>query len=132
MSRGPDAYRHGDFVIVPARIANLLRRHANLTDLRLRAKAFDPEFYDVLTALHRSALEWLGSEIGPDSAAHPEPATPLKEWYSSREAAGILRVGDRAVRKALELGRLEGQLIDGRWRIGREAIVNYQHALRKR
>jgi excisionase family DNA binding protein len=47
-------------------------------------------------------------------------------WVSVTDAADLLNIGDRAVRLACQQGRLDGELVSGRWRIRRQAIDDFK------
>jgi excisionase family DNA binding protein len=128
--RTPAHYLHGDVVIVPARIANLLRRHAGLDDLRIRARGADGEFYCVLTALHIASLQWRDSAIGTTEAPKAElgPDSNKRQWMTTGQAAAVIGVTDRAIRKAIATGHLEASNVDGRWRISVEDLAHYKAA----
>lgn len=118
----------GPAVVVPARIAAILERHADLSGLRVRTRGVDPEATAVLEALHVAALQWRGSATGTEEAAEAEPATDSKRWLSTGEAADLVGVTARAIRKAIDEGRLEAVKVGGRKRISREDLEHYRAA----
>lgn len=59
------------------------------------------------------------AEVPPGSARNPEP---LMDVRSAAEAAGV---SDRAIRKALTSGRLEGVNLDGRWYVQGASLDAY-------
>jgi excisionase family DNA binding protein len=125
----PDAYLHGDVVIVPVRIAHMLANRGNLEDLRIFARGVDPELYNVLAALHRGALQWRTSATGSDDAVKPEVDRDLK-WLSTTEAAELLNMTDRGIRDAITKGRLKATTVAGRHRISRTDFEHYRAARR--
>lgn len=116
---------HGPAVVVPARVAAVLERYADLTGLRVRTRGVDPEVTHVLEALRYAALTWRSSAIGTAEAVRPEPAAS-SDWLSTREAADLLRVTPRAVRKSIALGKLPSQRVGNRHRISREDLEHYR------
>ncbi|WP_461712334.1 helix-turn-helix domain-containing protein [Streptomyces sp. DSM 41013] len=59
------------------------------------------------------------------AAAHAkrlEDATAVPEWLTTSEAARILRVGVRTVRKHLAAGTLPGRDFGGVWRVHRSGV----------
>jgi excisionase family DNA binding protein len=130
-AKPPEAYLHGDgpsaIVIVPVRVAAWLASRTRLSEVRISARGTDPEVYAVLAALHRGALEWRTSITGSKAPPQREVATPSK-WMSTTQAAGQLGITGRAVRLAIQEGRLPATQVDGRWRITREDTEHYRAA----
>jgi excisionase family DNA binding protein len=129
--RPPEAYIHGvaaPIVILPARVAAWLERHAGLNDLRVRARGADPEVDSVLQALHRASLHWRTTVTGSNQAPAPEAPTELNQWLSTTQAADRLGITDRAVRLAIAEHRLPATSLNGRWRITREDIAHFKAA----
>lgn len=130
--RSPAAYVHGDgrVVVVPARVAAWLERHAGLRALRTAHRGADPEVDGVLVALGVAAATWrqqtLGSVRGIDLAANAEPvaSSPL----TTAEAGQLLGIGSRAIRKAIAEGRLQAERHGDTWRISREEVEHYRAA----
>ncbi|WP_157417546.1 helix-turn-helix domain-containing protein [Nocardioides sp. Iso805N] len=118
----------GPAVLVPARIAAILERHADLTALRVRTRGVDPEASAVLEALRVAAMTWRGSATGTEGAPKPEPAQDSNQWLSTGEAADLAGVTSRAIRKAIEGGRLQATEIGGRYRISREDLEQFKAA----
>ncbi|MCX5211473.1 helix-turn-helix domain-containing protein [Kitasatospora sp. NBC_00240] len=113
----------GPIVVVPARIAAWLERHAGLDQLRVAQRAGDPEVYDTLLSLHLAALAWRATATGTPVRQEPAPA-PL--WLGTTAAAGQLGLAPRTVRLACETGTLPARRIDGRWRIALEDLKHYR------
>lgn len=127
--RPPESYIHGvaaPIVILPARVAAWLERHAGLNDLRIRNRGIDPEVDSVLQALHRASLHWRTTVAGSNQAREPEVATQSN--YSTTEAAERLGITDRAVRLAIAEQRLAATDDNGRWRITPEDIAHFKAA----
>lgn len=128
--RPPAAYVHGDgsVVVVPARVAAWLQRHAGLRSLRTECRGVDREVDAVLVALAVAAAAWSGQFNGSGSgtvhAGQPEPA-PVST-LTTAQAATLLGCTDRAVRKAIAAGRLHAVDDGGRWRIAREDLEHYR------
>lgn len=128
--RPPESYIHGvaaPIVILPARVAAWLERHAGLNDLRIRSRGADPEVDSVLQALHRASLYWRTSATGSSHAPEPEVVAQSKYW-STGEAAERLGITDRAVRLAIAEKRLPATSLNGRWRITPEDIAHFKAA----
>ena len=126
-AKAPTAYLHGNdgpVVIVSAHVAAFLKRRANLDTLRTNARDMgDLETYWVLNSLHQAALSY--DTLPPLSA--PSAVRDRDKSMSSTQAATALGITARGVRDALEKGRLDGQRIDGRWRISRAAVRRYSN-----
>lgn len=126
--RPPSAYLHGGpipITVVPARVAAWLERNAGLNQLRIESRGNDPEVDNVLVALHTSALTWRTSVVGSDQASEAEE---LPRWITVQEAAYRLYVTDRAVRLAIQEGRLKATRQHNRWLIATEDFIHYQNA----
>lgn len=113
--------------IVPARIAALIYRTTDLARVRTELRGNDAEADAALMALHIAALKWRGSATGTEQAPTAEPAAS-SPWLSTSEAADMLNVTPRAVRKAITAGKLNAQQLDGRHRINREDLEHYRAA----
>jgi len=112
-------------VYVSARVCAYLNRYANLEAFRLGHRGTDPEVDNTLVAFRMAELHWRGTATGTRTAAEPELAR-TSEWLSTTQAEVHLRIGARAIRKALTEGRLQGEQVAGRWRVSREAIAHYK------
>lgn len=117
----------GPAVVLNARACAWLERYARLSDLRVRVRGTDPEISRQLEEIRYAAMAWRGSATGTKEAAKPEPATQL-EWLSTGQAADLLGIGDRAVRKAIAETRLNATEVAGRYRISREDVEHYRAA----
>lgn len=118
----------GPAVLVPARIAALLEAKANLSALRVRTRGVDPEATDVLEALHVAAMSWRGSACGTEVAAEAEPAALSESWVTTGEAADLVGISSRAIRKAIAEQRLPATEDGGRHRISREDVEHFRAA----
>jgi excisionase family DNA binding protein len=104
-------------------VAAFLKRRANLDALRTNARDMgDLEAYWVLNSLQQAALSYDPAPAIRVQSASQESDTTL----STSQAATVLGITTRGVRDACEKGRLDGHLIDGRWRITRKAIDRYE------
>ncbi|MFC6154047.1 helix-turn-helix domain-containing protein [Nocardioides yefusunii] len=140
---------HGQGTVLPglrsptAEAAQVIRPH--LMDGRVVAIIDGPELQHLaaLAARTDSALQWRGQGALPwardlehaagmaksvgASVPLPEPRadrTPLAEqpWSSTAEAARLLGISERAVRKRITTGSLRGSKVAGRW------LVNLIHS----
>jgi excisionase family DNA binding protein len=118
----------GPAVVLSARTAAWLERHAGLTSLRVRVRGTDPAISRELEEVRRAGMLWCASATGSPVAPEPELAAPSKQWLSTGQVAELLNVTDRAVRLACASGRLEAVQVAGRYRITREAIAHYRAA----
>jgi excisionase family DNA binding protein len=119
---------HG-IVIVPGRVAAILERFARLDAFRKEIRGRDSELDAVLIDFHAAAVAWRSTEVGTTEA--PKPELP-RVWASTSEAATVLRIGDRAIRKAIAEGRLPADRVDGRWRIAREDLAHFRARQKER
>jgi len=124
--RPPEHLVHGlegPVVIVSGRVAAWLNRHAGLNEYRIDHRGEDPDVDSTLNALRIAELKWREAVTGTKEAAPPEPQ---REWMSTTQAATQTRIGERAIRKAIDAGRLKAISVNGRWRIRREDLAHYQ------
>ncbi|WP_420835150.1 helix-turn-helix domain-containing protein [Williamsia herbipolensis] len=91
----------------------------------------DVELTNVLTALHLASLDWRSAATGivKPSTAELEPRS---EWIGTRQAADLLGISDRAVRKAIVEKRLAATSIGQGYRVRREDVEHYRSARRSR
>ncbi len=112
--------------IVTGRAAAVLERQLDLAGLRVRTRGVDPEVSDVLEAIREAAEAWRGSAVGTTEAPEPEPPRTLSTWVTAAEAADLLGISSRAVRKAIAEGRLEAEQVGDRWRVAREDVEQFR------
>ncbi len=126
--RPPTAYVHGiggSVVVVPGRVAAWLERHADLRRLRTDARGADAEVDAVLVALATCAFAWRASATGTAIPAQAEPVA-LSSWLSTSQAAGLVGVTPRAIRKAIADDRLSATEVNGSYRISREDVEHFR------
>lgn len=111
--------------LVPGRVAALIYRQVDLGHLRAELRGTDAEAAAVLMALHMAALAWRGSATGTEQ---PSAAEPAASWLSTKEAAEMLNVTPRAIRKAIDAQRLPAERIGRSWRVSREDVEHYRAA----
>lgn len=112
-------------VFVNQRMAHVLDRITNFTEIRSRNRGRDPEFDETLIALRYAALSWEGSVNRTPSREFTEP---LANWCTPDQIASQLGITPSAIRKAIRAGTLRGQKHEGRWRISRADYENYRRA----
>lgn len=114
----------GPVAILPARVCALLERHADLDNFRIKNRGVDAQVDHALIALHSAAATWRRSRTGTAHPPAPEPAR--SSWVTTTQAADALRVTSRAIRKAIQEGRLDATRVDDRWRITREDLEHFR------
>lgn len=76
-------------------------------------------------AIRQLAGSWLGSAVGTSEV--PELDAPIValqyEWWTTKEAAKALDIGDRGVTKAIAAGRLKGRKVGGAWQVAGWSVV---------
>ncbi|MGI8761311.1 MAG: helix-turn-helix domain-containing protein [Jatrophihabitantaceae bacterium] len=106
---------------------------------RAALRGADPAVDSVLIAVRAAAMYWRdsgsgsGSVDGPTLADHPAPATALDSGaplLDAAEAAAVVGITDRGVRRAIAAGRLPARQAAGRWLIA-EADANRYRDRRK-
>lgn len=82
-------------------------------------------------AIRRLAAQWLGSANGTAELPTLDDASPdiHPDEQTTKEAAMVLDISDRGVRKACEAGRLKGRKVGGTWRV---AVVSVTAELERR
>ena len=136
----PGGYKFGSagqaVVVVPARICAWLARRTNLSEVRVRVRGVDPEVYAVLHDMHRAALEWAASHDEPASAPKGSRAgkfaevAPPSKWVGTAQAASVLQITPRAVRLAIEEGRLPAKREGRTWKVRRTDLEHFRSARR--
>lgn len=129
MAKQPDAYIHAGLVIIPGRIAALLERAARLDELRTKARGRDPEFDNVMLALHQAAIEWRTSTYGSTRDTDGEEER-TSTWVGTSSAANQLGISRRAIQQAIDEQRLPAQMIENRWQIDRTDLAQYKASRR--
>ena len=109
-------------VVVPARVAAYLNRHAGLSLLR-RDSSGDPEVDNLLLAFRLAELEWQSSATGTTHAEPPELDRSL-QWMSTEQVAGLLGMTGRGIRKAISEGRLKALKVGDHYRI---SATDFEH-----
>ncbi len=49
----------------------------------------------------------------------------MKDFYTPKDVAGILNTHEKTVRKYLRDGVIEGQKLDGNWKISKDVLMSY-------
>ena len=107
-------------VIVTPRIARWLDSKTGMTaDRRILLRTTDPEAYVVLTALYLASI---GSANGTKTTAAQRDRQDYTQWVSTKEAATMLNVTDRCIRKWCINGRVRAKQVGGRWLINPNSL----------
>ncbi|MFE2868771.1 helix-turn-helix domain-containing protein [Embleya sp. NPDC059259] len=110
----------GPCVVVSAEVCAFLVGHADLDRLRIAARIRDPRVYAALLAIHTTGHAWAADPRGlePRTSADFQP-----RWITTEQAADILDVDPRHIRRLLSDGRLDGRRDNrGRWRVDRASV----------
>ncbi|WP_419144872.1 helix-turn-helix domain-containing protein [Microbacterium binotii] len=78
-----------------------------------------------------AALAWRSSALGTHAARPAEPESVSDRRCTTRGAADLLGIGERAVRKAISGGALPAENVGGRWLIDREDVEQYRAKTRR-
>lgn len=125
---------NGPVAIITGRVA--ARIEEKIRDWRIEVRGQDPELDAQLVALTVVATEWRARHDLPirpasahgstdaEAAEVPAPSAPM----DTTTAATRLRMTSRAVRLACAAGRIDAQLVAGRWYIPPEAVAHYEAA----
>ncbi len=133
----PEHYLHGApgsrVVPTPQGAIDVLYRSGALQRARERTRGMDAETDAVLVAMMLAAREVPPhAEVGTIRAPRSEPVGDSEEWFSTREVAARLRVGHRAVTRAIAEQRLEATKdSEGRWWIHHQALEQYERERRR-
>jgi excisionase family DNA binding protein len=119
-------------VTIPPRIAAWLESKAGMApERRLALRGTDAEAYEILTALHLSALGYRSgsfgsSPTGTEDAWAQQDSTESTEWLTTTEAAEIVGVTGRCVRKWIAKQRLPAKWLGDRYMIRRHDLHTVQ------
>lgn len=113
----------GITAVLSGRAARRLYYWARLDELAERVRGRDPELDQAIETLRVAGERWARAESG---TATPPPAEPRPEWVGTREAAEMLQMTDRGVRKAIADRRLLADCSGGPWLISRENIAHFK------
>ena len=127
MSRPAEHYLHagGGVVLVPSRVCLFLSRMASLDSYSRQMRGRDPEIDNVLQAILISGRKHMENVSGTKPAERAELASP-SQWLTTKAVATQLGITDRGARKACAEGRIEAELINGNWRVSREALQRHK------
>lgn len=113
-------------LMLSAETCAALEETFDLRRLRVRMRGSNPVVAQELLELREVALEY--ELLAEAEAPAPEVAPALKQWLSTTEVAEMAMVSDSAVRLACRVGRIEAEVVAGKWRIGRGAAEDYRAA----
>lgn len=128
MTRPRSVMFDGPAVVVSGRFAYWLERTVNLRKLALDVRGSDAELTEALHAIHLAALVY-EEQATSVNGSNPTPISevaPQSTYVNVTQAAGLIGIGDRAVRQALAKGDLVGCRVDYRWRVDRQSIDRYK------
>jgi len=117
----------GPGVEVPGRVAAWLESKLDLRRVRTEVRGADPEVDAVLLDLAVVAQTWR-SRVDVSDRAGPSQADAVLPWLTTAEAAGRLGVSGSRVRQLVHTNALPAELVDRRWRIGRQDFEHYRAA----
>ncbi|WP_308467778.1 helix-turn-helix domain-containing protein [Rathayibacter soli] len=126
-------YAHGASVVVlPGVVCAFLERYSNISEVRIRARGANPGISAALEAVQLAAMAWASTGTGTKVEKSPEHGADWRDTLlGTAEAARLLGITERAVRKAIERERLEAVKDDsGRWQISRHELEQYHRAVR--
>jgi excisionase family DNA binding protein len=120
----------GPAVVLSAETAYWLETVCRVSALRMRLRdGRHQQVSQELLDLRHVAMSFDPSRL-PENAevgrTYAEVRRDSDRWMSVADAADLLDIGDRAVRLACQQGRLDGELVRGRWRIRRQAIEDFK------
>ncbi|WP_169079847.1 helix-turn-helix domain-containing protein [Microcella alkalica] len=124
-NRPPEHYLHGDTVIVPSWACAFLYQAGNFETWTANNRGKFPHADNVLIAIRLGAKKWR-EQIEGTRAAPKEERPTQSEWLTTSELADHLGFTTRGARKACAEGRIEAELVDGRYRISRTALAHYR------
>lgn len=112
----------GITAVLSGRAARRIYYWAHLDQFAEKVRGRDPELDQALETLRVAGERWARSESGTPT---PSPAEPRPEWVTTREAAEMLGMTDRGVRKAIADDRLPADCSGGPWLIHREHLAHF-------
>lgn len=134
MNRPPEHLVHGvdgPVVILSARVCAYLGRYGGLDQFRVSHRGRDGEVDAALQAISAVAKKWRDSATGTKVAgpAEPEPQSGQAEttWMTTTRAGTLLGVTDRAIRKAIQEGRMPGaKRVGKQWQVTRADVEHFR------
>jgi excisionase family DNA binding protein len=125
--RHPEEFIHDSAVVVlPIAAVIWLEDHLDLVAARSAARS-EPLIYNPLAAMRLAYLRHTRDSPVPhaviDIAPLAELAPNSTQWLSTSAAADRLNITERAVRKRLERGQLNGKQLGGRWLIDADSLT---------
>lgn len=108
----------------------VIRRCAD--NLRDRGATAALRRLEPLEAAWSHAVEATSASGPPDTEGDPEPAQSGRDGHrvSSAEAAGLLGITPRQVRRLASTGRLDAERVGRQWIVDRDSIAAYQQERR--
>ncbi len=122
MIRRPDVF-DGVTAVITGEGARLLWAFGHLDRVSPETRNRYPELNQAIETVRQASEKWVRSESGTTPLA---PAEPKAESVTTAEAAALLDMTTRGIRKACAEGRLEGHISGGVWLIHRVAIAHYR------
>lgn len=123
----------GDGMYLPGWLADHLERQFAVSAHRMRVRGADPTVDEALLAFAHIVSAWraAGSDQGSvDGTSLPETPEPAPRSTGDAllvaEAAGLVGISDRAVRRAICENRLPAQRIGRRWLVDRADAMTYR------
>jgi len=126
----------GPVVVVPARVAALLCRDGGLDRWKGQVRGADAELDAVLVALTAASAAWrsraasaVATECGillDDAGTAGPPSEHVETRWSSRDAAAVVGVSERAIRSAAAGGRLRGERVGAAWTFDRDEVMHFK------
>lgn len=107
----------GGVIAVPAEVAAQLIALPGFLDLKTRSRG--TRMAPTFDALWRCGL---ANQVPSRGTFDPFRRAGVSPWLTTEQAADLLGISDRAVRKQLALGQLQGERKGQRWRIARRDV----------
>lgn len=116
---------HG--VAVPARVAAVLLRTTNLGRYAAAHYSEDPEVDAVVEALQLAAAHWRqASESGRLLSNVDTGRARFDQHLTAAQAAELIGISERSVRRAITENRLPASSLGGRWVLDAEDVEHYR------
>jgi excisionase family DNA binding protein len=124
---------NGPFVVIDGQVCAILDQLLSLDKVYRHHRGRNEQFDQSLTAIRLAAAAYTQKSCrGPDPAPQPDIASHSQRQHnttvSTSQAATMLGITDRSVRRLIQQKRLPATCFDGRYRLHPDDVKNYRGA----
>lgn len=112
--------------VVPADVGYVLLVRAGLDGYRRAHRGENPRVDQVLIDLTMAATRWRElSNPGPNPAPSADTVPP-SQWLTTEQAADLVGISARSIRRAIAAGRLTAERVGAGWVLHPDAVKRYR------